>query len=156
MSAQYRPFHWIEFNTDLAFSRARYTASPAALTNFGLDGPFIGNAPSFIGSFGVLVDNLGPWFGGLQWRDLGAYPVSDGDQFPQDKGYNEVNVDLGYRVNPKLKLQLSIFNLFNTKANAAAFFYTSRLPGEPADGVTDFQVHPLEPISARLGVTATF
>jgi outer membrane receptor protein involved in Fe transport len=104
----------------------------------------------------VLVDNLGPWFGGLQWRDLGAYPVNDGDQFPQDKGYSEVNLDVGYKVSSKLKLQFSVFNLFNTKANAAAFFYTSRLPGEPAAGVTDFQVHPLEPISARLAATATF
>jgi outer membrane cobalamin receptor len=156
VSAEYRPFHWVELNTDLAFSRARYSASPASLANFGLDGPFIANAPSFIGSFGVLVDNLGPWSGGLQWRDLGAYPVNDGDQFPQDKGYSEVNFNAGYQVNAKLKFQLSIFNLFNTKANAAAFYYTSRLPGEPLAGVTDFQVHPLEPISARFGATATF
>ena len=156
VSAEYRPFRWIEFNTDLAFSRARYTDSPPALANFGLDGPFIANAPSFIGSFGVLIDSLGRWYGGLQWRDLGPYPVSDGDQFPEDKGYSEVNLDAGYRVNAKLKIQLSIFNLFNTKANAAAFYYTSRLPGEPLAGVADFQVHPLEPISARLGATATF
>jgi outer membrane receptor protein involved in Fe transport len=156
VSAQYRPLHWLELNTDLAFSRARYNDSPAALANFGLDGPFIANAPSFIGSLGVLVDNLGPWFGALQWRDLGPYPVSDGDQYPQDKGYSEVNLDVGYRVNPKLKVQVSVFNLFDTKANAAAFYYTSRLAGEPAGGVTDFQVHPLEPISARFSVTASF
>ena len=156
VSAQYRPFNWIEFNTDLAFSKARYQGSPADLSNFGLDGPFITEAPSFIGSFGVLVDNLGPWFGALQWRDLGPYPISDGDQYPQDKGYSEVNADVGYKVNPRLKLQVSVFNLFNTRANAAAFYYTSRLPGEPSDGVTGVQVHPLEPISARFRVTATF
>jgi outer membrane cobalamin receptor len=156
VSAQYRPFRWLELNTDLAFSHARYNASPAELANFGLDGPFIANAPSFIGSFGVLVDNLGPWSGALQWRDLGAYPVSDGDQFPQDKGYSEVNLDVGYRLSPKLKLQASIFNLLNTRANAAAFYYTSRLPGEPSGGITGLQVHPLEPISARFSVTADF
>jgi outer membrane receptor protein involved in Fe transport len=156
VSAEYRPFHWIEFNSDLAFSKARNTASPAALANFGLDGPFITEAPSFIGSFGMLVDNLGPWFGGLQWRAIGPYPINDGDQFPQDKGYSEVNLEAGYKVSPKLKVELSIFNLFNTKADAAAFFYTSRLPGEPTAGVTGVQVHPLEPISARLAVTATF
>jgi len=156
VSGEYRPFRWVEFNTDLAFSRARYTASPAQLANFGHDGPFIGNAPSFIGSFGILVDNLGPWFGGLQWRDLGPYPVSDGEKFPTDKGYSEFNLDVSYRVNPKLKAQASIFNLFNTKADAAAFFYTSRRPGEPAQGVAGFQVHPLEPISARFTVTAMF
>jgi len=98
----------------------------------------------------------GTLYGGLQWRDLGPYPVSDGDQFPQDKGYSEVNLDAGYRVNSKFKIQLSIFNLFNTRANGRRLLLHSRLPGEPAADVTDFQVHPLEPISARLGATATF
>ncbi len=153
ISAQYHPTPWLELNTDLAFSKARYQGD---LASFGLDGPYISNAPSFIGSFGVLVDNLGPWYGGLQWRRLGAYPISDGDRSPEDKGYSEVNLDVGYKVTPKLKLQVSIFNLLNSKANAAAFYYTARLPGEPLEGVTDYQVHPLEPISARFTVTKTF
>jgi len=153
LSAQYRPFRWLEFNTDLAFSKARYTGDLAA---YGLSGPYISNAPSFIGSFGILLDNLGPWFGGLQWRDLGAYPISDGDRYPQDKGYSEFNIDLGYKVNEHLKLQASAFNLTNVKANAAAFYYAARLPGEPVDGVNDFQVHAIEPISGSLKVTWTF
>ena len=154
-SAEYRPISWIELNTDLAFSKARYNASPAELAAFGLGGDFIANAPSFIGSFGVLVDNLGPWFGGLQWRDLGPYPVLDGQQYPQDKGYSEVNLDAGYKVNARLKIQVGVYNLLNERANAAAYYYTSRLvPTGPE--VTGLQVHPLEPISARLTVTATF
>jgi hypothetical protein len=52
-------------------------------------------------------------------------------------------------------VQLSIFNVLNTKANSSAYFYTSRLPGEPADGVTGIQVHPLEPISGIVKVTLT-
>ncbi len=153
LSAQYHPTPWLELNTDLAFSKARYQGD---LTDFGLDGPYISNAPSFIGSFGVLVDNLGPWFGGLQWRRLGAYPISDGDRLPEDKGYSEVNLDVGYKVSPTFKLQVSVFNLLNSKANAAAFYYTARLPGEPSDGIQDDQVHPLEPISARFTLTKTF
>jgi outer membrane receptor protein involved in Fe transport len=151
LSAEYRPTRWIEFNTDLAFSKARYRGDFAA---FALDGPYIANAPKFIGSFGILVDNIGPLFGGLQWRKLGAYPVSDGDQYPQDPGYSEFNLDAGYKVSAHLKVQLSIYNLFNTKANSSAYYYTSRLPGEPPEGVTGLQVHPLEPISAVLKVTA--
>ena len=155
LSGQYHPFDWIELNTDLAFSRARYDASPAELARFGLSGPYIANAPAFIGSFGVLVDNLGPWFGGLQWRDLGPYPVVDGQPFPRDKGYSEVNLDVGYKVSAKLKVQASIYNLLNEQAYAAAYDYTSRLTptGAPVDGL---QVHPLEPISARLMMTALF
>jgi len=156
VSGEYHPFRWLELNADLAFSKARYRADAATLANFGLGGRFIANAPSFIGSFGVLVDNLGPWFGGLQWRDLGKYPIRDGDEFPEDKGYSEVNVDVGYKFSDHLKAQLTVFNLTNTKANAAAYFYAARLSGEPAEGVEDFQVHPLEPMSAVVKVTCAF
>ena len=152
-SGQYKPFPWLELNTDLAFSKARYTGDLAA---FSLNTPFIANAPSFIGSFGVLVDGLGPWFGGLQWRALGKYPINDGEENPQDKGYSEFNADVGYKVNSRLRLQLSVFNLTNTKANSSAYFYTSRLKGEPADGVAGVQVHPLEPISMVFKATAYF
>ncbi|HUO12486.1 MAG TPA: TonB-dependent receptor, partial [Caulobacteraceae bacterium] len=156
VSGEYRPLPWIELNTDLSFTHARYQGSLATLQNiFGLAGPYITNAPSFIGSAGVLIDNLGPWYGSLQWRDLGRYPVVDGSETPSDPGYSEVNLDVGYRVNPKLKVQLSIFNLFDTKANAAAFDYESQLTPAAAP-VTGLQVHPLEPISARFAVTATF
>jgi outer membrane receptor protein involved in Fe transport len=156
VSAQYRPFPFIELNTDLTFSKARYRGTPAEFAAFGLDGPWIANAPAFIGSFGVLVDNLGPWFGGLQWRRLGPYPISNGDQFPQDKGYSEFNLDVGYKVNDGLKLQVGIYNLLNEKANASAYYYTGRLPGEPVEGITDYQVHPVEPIAARFTLTKAF
>lgn len=151
LSAEYRPARWIELNTDLAFSKARYQGD---LASFDLDGPYIANAPTFIGSFGVLIDNLGPWFGGLQWRKLGPYPISDGDEYPQDPGYSEFNLDAGYKVNAHLKIQLSAYNLFNSHANSSAYYYTTRLPGEPLDGVTGLQAHPLEPISGVLKVTA--
>jgi len=153
ISGQYRPFRWIELNSDLSFSKARYVGD---LTSFGLNGPFIQNAPEFIGSFGVLIDNLGPWFGGLQWRDLGAFPISDGDRNPRDPGYSEFNVDVGYKVNQHLKIQASAFNLTNAKANAGAFYYAARLKGEPVDGVNDFQNHPIEPLSGNVKVTWTF
>ena len=155
LSGQYHPFRWLEFSTDLAWSRARYRGSAATFAEFGLDQPYIANAPSFIGGFGVLVDNLGPWFGGLQWRDLGPYPIVDGEKDPRDKGYSEVNLDVGYKVSPRLKLEANVFNLFDTRANASAYDYTSRLvPDGPV--VDGFQVHPLEPISARFSLTYYF
>ncbi|MGZ3272640.1 MAG: TonB-dependent receptor [Caulobacteraceae bacterium] len=152
-SGQYRPFRWIELNTDLSFSKARYQGD---LTPYGLSGPYIESAPEFIGSFGVLIDNLGPWFGGLQWRDLGGFPISDGEKNPRDPGYSEFNADIGYRVNDHLKVQATGFNLTNVKANAGAFYYSSRLKGEPVDGVLDFQNHPIEPLSGNIKVTWTF
>lgn len=157
VSAQYRPFSWIELNTDLAATKARFaTGAPAS---YGLNGLYIPDAPDFIGSFGVLVDGLGPWYGGLQWRILGTYPLNP-DNLVRGTGYSEVNVDVGYKITPRTKLELSIYNLFDQKADASNYDYVTRLPGEPAGGITDerrdFQIHPLEPISARLMLTQNF
>jgi outer membrane receptor protein involved in Fe transport len=154
-SAEYKPVSWLEFNTDLAFSKARYQGSTATLDSYGIDGgAFIANAPTFIGSFGILADK-GPWFGGLQWRDLGPYPLTDGPLNPQDKGYSEFNANLGYRINKHLTIEASGFNLTNSKQNSAAYDYTYRLTptSDAEDGPT---YHSLEPLSGEVKVTYLF
>ncbi len=163
ISAQFRPYRWLEFNTDLAFSRAQYRASAATLALFDLNGTAIANAPSFIGSFGVLVNGLGPWSGGLQWRKLGAYPISDGDENPKDNGYSEINLDVSYQVSDRLKATLSVFNLADSHANSSAYFYQTRIaPGGPApdcdtaQASTCYQIHPEEPRSARFTLSYGF
>ncbi len=153
VSAQYHPLRWLELNTDLAVTRARYRGD---LAPYGLDGPHIANAPEFISSFGLLVNNLGRWSGGLQWRILGPYPISDGDKDPKDDGYAEMNLDANYQLTRRIKLRLAIYNLTDTRADAAAYYYAARLPGEPAGGIPDYQIHPLEPISARFTLAVTF
>ena len=162
-SAQFRPRHWIELNGDIALAKARYFENATTLANtYGIDGgTFIANAPNFTGSFGVLVDNLGPWFGGVEQRILGSYPLTNGTKYPRAKGYSETNLDVGYRITPKLKLQLSIYNLFNSHAPAAEYYYATDInAGEFARygtaGVADYQVHYLEPLSARLTLTVGF
>jgi outer membrane receptor protein involved in Fe transport len=148
ITAQYRPAHWIELNANLAFSQARYTDSYPA-------GSHIEDAPSFVGSVGALVDNLGPWFGAIQFRDLGEHALVP-DNSVRSAGYKELNLNVGYKISETLKVQLDVFNVTNAKTDAADYLYTDRLPGEPAAGVQDLHIHPLEPISARLAVTARF
>jgi outer membrane receptor protein involved in Fe transport len=154
ISAQYRPFHWLELNSDLAFARPRYRT--ANLAAYGLLQPYIADAPQFIYSAGVLVDGLGGWSGALQWRRLGTHALQDGARYPQDGGYSEWNLDVGYAFAARWKAQVSVFNLFNSRSAAADYYYTTRLPGEPAEGVAGFQQHPLEPRSARLSLTRSF
>jgi len=154
VSAQYHPFRWLELNSDLAFSKPRYRSD--SLAAFGLAGPYIADAPNFIYSAGMLVDGFGHWSGGLQWRRLGTHSLLDGSQFPEDGGYSEWNFDVAYSLPHGWKMQIGIFNLFNSHSEAADFYYTSRLPGEPAQGVAGFQSHPLEPRSARFTLTKMF
>jgi len=154
VSGQYHPLRWLELNADLAFSKPRYHTDNLAA--FGLDAPFIADAPNFIYSAGILVNDLGPWSGGIQWRRLGTHHLNDGEDYPTDKGYSEFNMDVRYALPGGWRLGVSVFNIFNSKDEAADYYYTGRLPGEPAEGVTDFQVHPLEPRSARFSITKTF
>ncbi len=67
-SGQYRSFPWIEVNGDVAFAHARYFETATTLANYYgiVNGTYIALAPNFTGSFGVLVDNLGPGLAG--WR----------------------------------------------------------------------------------------
>jgi len=148
LTAQYRPVRWLELNANVAISQARYTDGDPA-------GSHIEDAPAQVVSAGVLLDNLGPWFGALEIRDLGPHALIP-DNSKRSPGYKEVNLNLGYKISPKLKVQVDVFNLLDSKDDAADYFYADRLPGEPAEGVEDIHIHPLEPRSARFGITARF
>lgn len=154
VSAQYRPLRWLELNTDLAFSKPRYHTNNLAA--YGLNEPYIADAPNFIYSAGVLMSGIHGWSGSLQWRRLGTHSLDDGNKYPQDDGYSEWNIDIGYALPHGWKAQVAIFNLFNSKSAAADYYYTARIQGEPTEGVAGFQTHPLEPRSVRFSVSKYF
>jgi hypothetical protein len=55
-----------------------------------------------------------------------------------------------------VRIELEGFNLTNRKASAIDYYYTSRLPGEPAAGVNDTHFHPIESRSFRISLNANF
>jgi outer membrane receptor protein involved in Fe transport len=75
------------------------------------------------------------------------------------KGFGEVNLATHYRFGRGWRASLGIYNLFNTHAAAAQFWYVDRLGSETGaypDGRADVHIHPLEPIMARLTISKTF
>jgi hypothetical protein len=66
------------------------------------------------------------------------------------------NGEVGYRVSPSTRVVLEAFNLFDAEVSDIDYFYTSRLPDEPADGVDDIHTHPALPRSARIGLQFSF
>ena len=148
LTGQYRPTSWLALNANLAVAKARFRDDDPA-------GNYVEDAPDFVASAGVLIDNLGPWSGGLTLRNLGPHPLNN-DNSVRSKGYSEFNAALGYKISPTLKISVDIFNLLDAKTNAADYFYTSRLAGEPAEGVPDRHSHPLEPRSLRVALTKRF
>jgi len=78
------------------------------------------------------------------------------------QGYMDLNflipeiidtVDFRYR---QFLAQLDVLNLCNSKDHDIDYFYASRLPGEPAEGVADVHFHPIEPRTVRFYLTYKF
>ncbi len=65
-------------------------------------------------------------------------------------------LDVGYHYSRNTKLQIDVFNRFNRAASDIDYFYTSRLQGEPTDGVDDIHFHPVESRAVRLRFDASF
>jgi hypothetical protein len=142
-------------------------------------GEYITDAPLATGALALYLRNLGPWSGGLNYRYLGNYPLSSGPCVNSaaehdfrtscadsptkgalgqvdGKGFGEWNLDAHYSFSQAWSVSVGIYNLFNTHAAAAEFWYVGRLPGEPAAGVADVHEHPLEPIMGRFTLSKRF
>lgn len=62
------------------------------------------------------------------------------------------NADAGWLFGQGLRLQVSLRNVFNARDADIQYYYASRLPGEPADGVDDIHFHPVEPRQVRASI----
>jgi hypothetical protein len=148
INATYTPFDWLEFYGSVAFTHARYTDVDPA-------GQYIPDAPAVIGNLGIYVRDAGPWFGALEFRYLGQHPLIE-DNSIKSAGDQEWNMNIGYNFGQGVKATLGIYNVFDSKDDAAEYFYTDRLPNEPAAGVSNIHIHPLEPRAFRFTLSKTF
>lgn len=144
----WQPNDWLTLDADLAYAKGRFRG-PAP------DGRRIPGAVEGVATFAAAVDNLGPWFGALQFRWFGPRPLLE-DNSVRSSSTATFNGRIGYRFSRDLSLELEGFNLSNRKDSAIDYFYTSRLPGEPAEGVDDIHFHPIESRSFRLTLVARF
>ncbi len=144
----YRVGSHVTLDADLAYSRGRFT-------NFDPVGDHIPGAVEGVVSAGIALDNYGPVFGGLRLRYFGPRPLIE-DNSARSHSSGLLNARAGYHLANGLDLRLDIFNLLNRQVSDVDYFYASRLPGEPAEGVNDIHFHPAEPREARLSVDWRF
>jgi len=90
-------------------------------------------------------------FGAVRLRHFGSYPLTE-DNSVRATATTLFNADLGYLLPSGVRLQVSLLNLFNTRASDIQYYYTSRLPGEPAGGVDDIHFHPVEHRQIRVSL----
>jgi len=144
----WRAAQWLLIDADVSVSRARFTQDGPA-------GNFVPGSVGKVVSLGATVPEYGRWFGQFQLRYFGPRPLIEDDS-QRSKATTLAYVRVGYKFTPRLKMAFDVFNLFNRKSSDVDYYYTSRLPGEPASGVADTHFHPVEPRMARLTLTANF
>ncbi len=144
----YKLDDWLTIDADLAFAQARFKGDAP-------EGKRIPGAVEGVASLALSLDNFGPWFGSFQFRYFGQRPLVE-DNSVRSKATALANARVGYKLSPKVLLELEVFNLGNRKVSAIDYYYTSRLPGEPAEGVADTHFHPTESRSFRLALNASF
>ena len=144
----YKLQDWLTVDADIAFAQARFRDDAP-------EGRRIPGAVEGVASLAVAVDNLGPWFGAVQFRYFGPRPLTE-DNSVRSRASSTLNARAGYKITPRVKVELEVFNLANRKVSAIDYYYTSRLQGEPAAGFDDFHFHPIESRTVRLSLNASF
>ena len=67
-----------------------------------------------------------------------------------------MNLEGGYKFSKSVKVVVDVFNLFNAADSDIDYYYASRLPREPLDGVDDIHLHPTLPRTTRIGLVVGF
>jgi hypothetical protein len=147
----YHPTPWVTIDGDISFSRARYVdvepgqdRVPGSL-NRVISGGF---------TFAPPEEARGP-LGSIRLRHFGPRPLLEDDSV-KSKSTSIVNGEVGYKFSSRLRLVVEGFNLFNREVSDIDYYYTSRLPGEPEEGVDDIHFHPALPRSARVSLRIAF
>jgi outer membrane receptor protein involved in Fe transport len=144
----YAPRPWLVFDGDLSASRAHFTDQEPV-------GDHVPGAVETVISTGATVDSARNVFGSLRLRYFGPRPLIEDDSV-RSKATSLVNAQIGYKFTKTVRVAVDIFNLFDAKDSDIDYYYASRLPGEPLEGIKDIHFHATLPRTARINVTLGF
>ncbi|MGE3841922.1 MAG: TonB-dependent receptor, partial [Vicinamibacterales bacterium] len=139
---------WLTTELDLSFSRARFTNDDPV-------GAHIPGALDRVISGAVTVEPDRRLFGSIRVRHFGPRPLVE-DASVNSESTTIWNGEVGYNLSDRMRLTVEAFNLLDSKVSDIDYYYTSRLPGEPAEGVDDIHLHPSLPRSARVTLHFAF
>ena len=144
----WQPLPWLAIDADITFAKGRFT-------DFDPAGDRIPGAIDRTIAAGVAFHDLGKLSGALRLRHFGPRDLIE-DGSVRSNSSTLLNAELGWQLHPRLRLEGEVFNLLDQEASDIDYFYTSRLPGEPEEGVDDVHFHPVEPRGFRLSLDWSF
>ena len=144
----YSPTKWLVFDGDLSLSRARFTEDTGA-------GLYVPEAVSVVVSGGASVDNYRRMYGAIRLRYFGPRALIE-DNSVRSEATTLVNVQAGYQLLKNARLNVDVFNALDAKVSDIDYYFASRLPNEPLEGVEDIHFHPAVPRTVRVSLIVGF
>ena len=143
----YFPNDRVNFELEASYTRSRFDDPDPV-------GSHIPGAIPLTLSAGVN-SKLGNGFeASLHLRHFGSYALIENNQV-QSAGSSLVNAKLSKSWGSVLT-SIELLNLLDSKDHDVDYYYASRLPGEPAEGVEDLHFHVFEPRSVRFSLALKF
>ena len=146
LSAFYQPARWLTVDAEFTQSRGRLTDLPDGVN-------YIPGAIETVIAGGVVA-KYGKASFAVRARHFGSYSLIEDNSVRADP-LTVVNARVEYQPG-RVELAADLLNAFNAKDNEIEYFYASRLPGEPAGGVEDRHIRPVEPRQLRVSATVRF
>jgi len=147
-SNYYRISEHVIADADFAYSKSRFQGGDPGTSR-------IPGALEGVASGGISVDDLGRFSGSLRFRYLGPRPLTE-DNSIRSSSSRIVQASIGWTATQRVRVVVEALNLLNARVSDIDYYYTSRLPGEPAAGLDDVHGHPVEPRSLRIRFVAKF
>lgn len=142
--AYYRLNERLLLDFEIALTRSRFRDSDPS-------GDRIPGSLSRVIAAGATTNLENGGYGTLRVRHFGDRPLIE-DGSVRSGSSTVWNMGLGYKTE-QLDFRLEVLNLFDSDSDDITYFYESRLPGEPAQGIADVHFHPIEPRTFRAYVT---
>ena len=141
----WRPFEWLAIDAVYAGTTARFIDSPGA--------EYIPNAPEATGELGVAAI-FPDYEASMRVRYHGAFPLLE-DNSERADGHATVNFRLAWTPG-RWTLSGELLNVFDIDGQDIVYWYGSRLPGEPVDGIEGRVSRAAEPRTVRVGLKYEF
>jgi hypothetical protein len=137
----YRPTERLTLDFEAALTHSEFTARDPA-------GDEIPGSIDQVWAAGVTLQNPSGFYASARLRYFGPRALTEDGGIESDSS-TVVNLALGWK-RASVDLRVDVLNALDSGDDDITYWYASRLPGEPDEGIEDFHFHPIEPRNLRV------
>jgi hypothetical protein len=151
----YTPIEHLAFDFDIADSIARFSSvDPTDAAPGSPGGKRVPEAVGLVISSGITLHDWHGFSASLRLRYFGPRDLTS-DGIYRSHETLLLNGEAGYQINKTWRISIEVLNLLNRHDHDIDYAYTSRVTPTAAPAFQDVY-HPVEPIQARVALTARF